>query len=549
MILSDTDQCPQCGHTFYQRRGTDAQPTTPQVRRGAAEVRVACPHCSEMVRAGLVRCWNCNGFMKEEIAARYADLTTNPQKIIYSMIPPEERTDYLPARTAQSNDDSDGFTLADDVLTDAASGFGFALPAASANAPIADLSASPDRPQSTTPGGTGVIADALLTDTAPADKSTAAGDKSGTSEKSAEGASSKAGGSGTDDLFSIAMQEQREDRRRRNERQAERAKRQMLLPCKCGAWVRVTDDLAGKVVRCRQCRQPVQVPEIRRRVTEKKEESTAPKLDVTWVNDVWFHVLTPTSVVLKPGSAAAQHTEADIAITDTGIHIIAFESGEKKKKSLLSFGSADKKQDRTAHRKQVRDEIAAKGQLSGLTGCDVRSIGIDDVRSLKLVQPIVKVQESMFAGVPIFGEGRIAVFLPIAREQGQQAYCSFTISSWRILAARLKELFSLELPTADNGVPEAEKSDTHSCFVNQSKVESIRNLVYYQQDSGFELELSGYRCTACGAVVSEEGRKKNKLGGANGSGIAKAKCPKCSGKMGEDKLFRLKKVAEKPAAE
>jgi DNA-directed RNA polymerase subunit RPC12/RpoP len=107
----------------------------------------------------------------------------------------------------------------------------------------------------------------------------------------------------------------------------------------------------------------------------------------------------------------------------------------------------------------------------------------------------------------------------------------------------------VELPTTDNGVPEGEKSDTHSCFINQSRVESIRNLVYYQQDSGFELELSGYRCTACGAVVSEEGRKKNKLGGANGSGIAKAKCPKCSGKMGEDKLFRLKKTGEKPAAE
>jgi len=550
MILSDTDECPQCGHTFYQRRGTEAQPTVAPVRRASAEVRVGCPHCGEMVRAGLVRCWNCNGFMKQEIAARYADLTTNPQKIIYSTIPLEERTDYLPARAGQSNDDSDGFTLADDVLSDSVAGGGFTLPESTTSAAVADLSGSPDRPQSTTPGGRGVIADALEADGSSAEKPAAGGDKSGSAgDKSAEAAGAKSGGSANEDLFSIAMQEQRDDRRRKNERLAERAKRQMLLPCKCGAWVRVMDDMAGKVVRCRQCREPVQVPEIRRRAAEKKEESSVPKLDVTWVNDVWFHVLTPTSVVLKPGSAAAQHTEADIAITDTGVYIIAFESGEKKKKSLLSFGSSDKKQDRTAHRKQVRDEIAAKGQLTGLTGCDVRSISPDEVRSLKLVQPIVKVQESMFAGVPIFGEGRIAIFLPIAREQGQQAYCSFTISAWRILAGRLKELFGLELPTAENGVPETEKTDTSSCFVNQSKVESVRNLVYYQQDPGFELELSGFRCTACGAVVSEEGRKKNKLGGANGSGIARAKCPKCSGKMGEEKLFRLKKVAEKPAAE
>jgi len=549
MILSDTDECPQCGHAFFQRRGTDAQPASAVARRTTNEVRIGCPHCGEMVRAGLVRCWNCNGFMKQEIAARYADLTTNPQKIIYSTIPLEERTDYLPARSGQAGDDSDGFTLADDVLSDSVMGSGFATPTTMTGA-AAEFTMSPDKPQSTTPGGRPIIADAIEGDSPAGEKSATADAKTGTpSDKPADAGTAKSSANATDDLFSIALQEQREDRKRRNERQAERAKRQMLLPCKCGAWVRVTDEMAGKVVRCRQCRQPVQVPEIRRRQTEKKEESTVPKLEITWVNDVWFHVLTPTSVVLKPGSAAAQHTEADIAITDSGLHVIAFESGDKKKKSLLSFGSSDKKQDRTAHRKQVRDEIAAKGSLTGLTGCDVRSISSEDVRSLKLVQPIVKVQESMFAGVPIFGEGRIAVFLPIAREQGQQAYCSFTITAWRTLAARLKEQFSVELPTTDNGVPEGEKSDTHSCFINQSRVESIRNLVYYQQDSGFELELSGYRCTACGAVVSEEGRKKNKLGGANGSGIAKAKCPKCSGKMGEDKLFRLKKAGEKPAAE
>lgn len=549
MILSDTDECPQCGHAFFQRRGTDAQPASAVARRTTNEVRVGCPHCGEMVRAGLVRCWNCNGFMKQEIAARYADLTTNPQKIIYSTIPLEERTDYLPARSGQVGDDSDGFTLADDVLSDSVTGSGFATPTTTTGA-AAEFTVSPDKPQSTTPGGRPIIADAIEGDLPAGEKSATADAKPGTpSDKPSDAGTGKSSANATDDLFSIALQEQREDRKRRNERQAERAKRQMLLPCKCGAWVRVTDEMAGKVVRCRQCRQPVQVPEIRRRQTEKKEESTVPKLEITWVNDVWFHVLTPTSVVLKPGSASAQHTEADIAITDSGLHVIAFESGDKKKKSLLSFGSSDKKQDRTAHRRQVRDEIAAKGSLTGLTGCDVRSISSEDVRSLKLVQPIVKVQESMFAGVPIFGEGRIAVFLPIAREQGQQAYCSFTITAWRTLAARLKEQFSVELPTTDNGVPEGEKSDTHSCFINQSRVESIRNLVYYQQDSAFELELSGYRCTACGAVVSEEGRKKNKLGGANGSGIAKAKCPKCSGKMGEDKLFRLKKAGEKPAAE
>lgn len=557
VILSDTDQCPDCGHIFYQRRSSDtsgsAANTEAAAPRSAGGVREACPHCGEMVRAGLLRCWSCNGFMRADIAARYHDLTTNPQKIIYSTIPLEQRQDFLPARaaTGPSVDDADEFTLSDDVMA----GTGWTTGNQTAS-PFVDLESlpvvdGPDKPKTVTPGA----------ETTPAadkskDKATAEAPGTSSGETSAEStASSKAGEGSTaargasDDLFAIAMQEQKDDKRRKNERLAERQKRQMLMPCKCGAWIRVQDDMAGKVVRCKQCREAVQVPEIRRKSAEKKEEKTVPKLDITWINDVWFHALTPTSVVLKPGSLTAQHSEADIALTDAGVHIVAFTAGEPKKKSILSFGAPDKKLDRTSHRKQVRDQVEATGELKGLTNCDVRTIARDQVAELKLVQPVVKVHESMFAGVPVFGEGRIAVYLPIAQEAGQQAYCSFTLSAWRSFSNRLKELFDVQLPAAENGVPEAERSETLSCFVNQSRVESVKNLIYYQQDPLFELEITGYRCKACGAAVSEEGRKKNKLGGANGKGIAKAKCPKCSGKMGEEPLYKLKKVAEKPAGE
>ena len=165
------------------------------------------------------------------------------------------------------------------------------------------------------------------------------------------------------------------------------------------------------------------------------------------------------------------------------------------------------------------------------------------------MQPVTKAHESMFAGVPVFGEGRIALFMPVSADDGQQAFCSFALTSWRQAAEKLKALFGIEIPTADNGVPENEKADTLSCFVNQSKVESIRNLIYYQKDPAFELELTGHRCKSCGTVISEEGRAKNKLGGANGKGIAKAKCPKCSGKMGEEPLYKIKKSAEAATGE
>ena len=550
VILSDTDQCPDCGHVFYKRRGSEVTDntfgTSTDAPRAAGGVREACPHCGEMVRAGLLRCWSCNGFMRADIAARYHDLTTNPQKIIYSTIPPEQRQDYLPARASMAPgvEDADEFTLADDLLPMGSRKADAAPPAVAAvvlDAITKPVSDGPDKPQTVTPGGdASAPVGAKAADTAEPEKAAAAA-------KSADGAAPAK--PVTDDLFAIAMQEQKDDRRRRNERMAERQKRQMLMPCKCGAWIRVQDDMAGKVVRCRQCQNPVQVPEIRRKSVEKKEEKVVPRLDVTWINDVWFHVLTPTSVVLKPGSLTSQHTEADIAITDSGVHIVAFSAGEPKKKSLLSFGSSDKKPDRATHRRQVREQVDATGDLKALTNCEVRTISREQAAELKLVQPVVKVHESMFAGVPVFGEGRIAVYLPIAQEAGQQAYCSFPLSAWRSFSNRLRELFGVQLPSAENGVPDSEKAETLSCFVTQAKVESVRNLIYYQQDPSFELELTGYKCKACGAAVSEEGRKKNKLGGANGKAIAKAKCPKCSGKMGEEPLYKLKKVAEKTASE
>ena len=51
------------------------------------------------MRAGLVRCWSCNGFMRDDVAKKYQDLTENPQPIIFSEGGNEG---YIPARHGQS---------------------------------------------------------------------------------------------------------------------------------------------------------------------------------------------------------------------------------------------------------------------------------------------------------------------------------------------------------------------------------------------------------------------------------------------------------------
>ncbi len=557
LILSDTDQCPECGHVFYQRRDSLVSATMDVDTLKTASVHEACPHCGELVRSGLVRCWSCNGFMRADIAARYKDLTSNPQRIIYSTIPLADRTDFLPARSDLADGsrpvvyDADGFSFDEEPDNGE-------LPEFDLDGPLVAPSPSnktvesaksksalpdgPDKPQSTTPGG-------VRPSPAKSESTAASGatEAAANADTAASGRPSKAGETvaSDDDLFSIAMQEEREVKKRRVTKIAERQKKQMLVPCSCGAWIRVLEDQGGKTVRCRQCKQAVQIPEIRRRSEKKDDKPAVARMNIAWISDVWFHSISPTSLVLKPGSLADKHTEADLAFTDSGLHVVTFGSADKKKKTGLSFGAA-KKPDIAAQRQQFRDQVVAAGELKSAAGAEVRSISGDRIREIRLVQPILKAQESMFAGVPVFGEGRIAVFLPIDAEEGQQLFCSFALNAWRIMAERLKVLFNFELPAAENGVPESEKSETLSCFVNQSKVEAVKNLTYYQKDSAFELELTGYRCKACSVAISEEGRKKNKLGGTNGAGIAKAKCPKCSQKMGEERLYKIKKSPGSP---
>lgn len=519
-----------------------------------------------MVRTGLVRCWSCNGFMREDVAARYRKMTANPQQIIYSTIPANQRTDYLPPRVVNDASvpkayDSESFELSGSVnnaAPAAAAEDGFELgsntkkstptaqPAAQITQPATstqNLAAAkqvasvdgPDKPKEQTPGGA-----ASAPSSGNADQASVPG-----TEPSAK--PTRGPKPADDDLLSIAIQDEREVKKRRSDKLADRKQKQMLVPCTCGAWIRVHESQAGKSVRCRKCKQPVLVPQIRRKPEKRKTEKAgaAASLDVTWIEGVRFIRLAPTSIVLKPGSVADKFVEADLAITDAQVVVVAFTGGAKKKAGLLSKAP---KIDRVEQRKQLRDQISKSGNFNGLVDVEIHTISAGHVAEIRLVQPILKASESMFAGVPVFGGGRLAVFLPITLENGDQAYCSQTLSSFRLLNDLLKKKFNLELPAVENGVPAAEKIDSLNCFINQSRVESLRDVNYYEQDPAFELELSGFRCKACTAVISEEGRLKNKLGGANGKAIAKAKCPKCSGKMGEERLYRIKKAGNPDVA-
>src|SRR5262245_60938288 len=88
LLLGDTLQCPTCHHVLDEKRAADiVADDKPAATAGTHD---PCPGFGEMVRRGLVRCFNCGTFMRGEIAESYQRLKSTPSQVIYSEVPEKE---------------------------------------------------------------------------------------------------------------------------------------------------------------------------------------------------------------------------------------------------------------------------------------------------------------------------------------------------------------------------------------------------------------------------------------------------------------------------
>ena len=553
-ILADTKECPQCGHVIDASQPKPKETSEEVGTRKFRDMFDPCPKCSELVRSGLVRCWNCNAFMRADIEARYRELKSQPQAIIFSDIPAEKRTEMLPAREssdgkysremfdAEEEEDAE-FTLNNLPVSDA-SGSEFELDSAPPAAAVPKPSA-PSAPP---------VVNEESTDTAAVEKTDgAAASVPSTSDKArpddaaaADGVDSKETAPASKeqksaddvDLVGIAMQDEKEEKRRQREKVMDSRRKRILLPCSCGAWIRVSHDQGGRTLRCKQCKNPFIVPEIKKKEKGPQEarRSNAPQIKVGWLEDLQLHVIAPTDVVLKPGSLAKTFENMDGIFHETGLYLVKYAAAAKKS----MFGkAADGPPAVGQQRAQVREHIQKTGAIAELPFGELHTVSTENTSKIRLIQPVAEAHESMFAGVPVFGDGQIAVYLPLALEENRQAFISMPLSVYRRFSEQVSDLFGLKLAAEENGVPVAEETDTLFCALSEVKIESVKSLAYYQNDPGFEVELTGYVCGTCGAAITESSRKNKKLGGAAGKGLAKAKCPKCSNKFGDQKAYRV----------
>jgi predicted Zn-ribbon and HTH transcriptional regulator len=145
----------------------------------------------------------------------------------------------------------------------------------------------------------------------------------------------------------------------------------------------------------------------------------------------------------------------------------------------------------------------------------------------------------MFAGVPVFGDGRIAVRLPKQDESPNPQFLSFSLSEFRRFSKILEEFYGLQGLGADCGIPLEDVFSERYCHFSNQPLRILEHIEFYKDDAGFKLKVIGYKCAGCGLVVSEESREKEQIGGKAAKKIAKAKCPKCKKPFGDLPQFSL----------
>lgn len=553
LLLSDTAECPNCHYVLHHNQPVKlSELRTHSEVMGKSANEIPCPDCGEMVRKELVRCYQCGAFLRKDIAEIYqrmrenAPVTTVP---VTREIPRSGSTGptYVLGSDAPPLAQDDDFELGAGVT-------------AVAPSPASAAAGSPEATYSLTGAGANVTvptgsASAELPDV-PIDDEDDKSKKPAATESRTEVPHSEA--TAGDVLLDIAKQEEEEVESRRKQRSKRRPgelRTGFIIFCPWGHQIEVQEKHRGQIGKCPRCKAPFIVPLAK---FEDKPAEAAPATAVAasapaepagalapgkftrWLQDVHIHSLDPTKLKLKPGSLEGTFDLQDMGFGLDGILLLTL----TKKGGL--FGGADKKKPEV--RAAAVAHLAAGRPLNELQVAGQRLFAPDTIKQIQVVQPVIYAHESMFAGIPVFGANRIAVRLPKPAEGIELLFASFWLSEFREFAKQLEEVFGIPKLGEDVGVPLADKLVELKCHYTEQTFQALENADYHRADPNLKLVIVGRKCEGCGLIVSEDGRKKEKLGGADGKGIAKAKCPKCQKKFGSFTFYAVEaSAASEPA--
>ena len=375
---------------------------------------------------------------------------------------------------------------------------------------------------------------------------------------------------GGDVLLDAALAEQAEAEkraklgRRRHRRTAITglAADRILIFCPKGHRIQVQEKHRGRTGRCPNCKALFFVPLPETNQTDGQagggaatagtgeassaapDAAAAPVGYTKWITDVRLHRINPAKLKLKPGSLEAEYQTVDLGASPENLLVAVVFSGSGP------FRGMQEPKKKPVTRQAMLDHLAAKKPLDELPVGGKYPLTPDLLAQLKIVQPAVPGEESLFADVPVFGTGRIAVRLaPADVNKGdgnnERAYLSFTLSQFRDFSQMLSESFGLADYGAGTSIPLVDDLTEATCHYSETVMHPLapKGLEYYRADPAIKLVVLGRRCEKCSLIVSEDSRKKEKIGGASDASVAKAKCPKCKSKFGDVTLYGVKSSA------
>jgi hypothetical protein len=482
----------------------DAQPA----KTKQSKYEDTCPQCGAQVRVGVVRCWNCKSFMKEEIEIEYNRMISKPRPIIYSDPTYGEESDF------ELSEDS-SFVASDDDFA----------PLGESAAPQAEAQSDTYRVAGEAPPSSPEAASPPVQEPASSEPPPAEADDVPHSVAT-----------GGEALWEIAKQESERKPSSGRRKPARKARPGFLFVfCPHGHRVEVQEKHRGRIGACPKCKAPFTVPPKPSDLPassdgEQSEASRDPaKLDRHFPA-MHVHLVEPTKLKIKQGSLAKTFEELDLCFGQDGLAMV----------SLAKKGMRGPKPEQI--RKELIEHLENDLKLKNVPG-DLRHLfDIEELRQLATVHPTAYAHESIFGGINVFGPGMIAVRLP-GREAGKLEFVSMSLSVFRRFRQQLLEQCGHELKFEADLIPLEETTTPALCHYTDKPIRYLGNIELYENDPEFTLELVGWKCQACGLTVSEDGRKKENIGGKNGKAIAKAKCPKCSNPFGRNPLYALQQEA------
>lgn len=353
---------------------------------------------------------------------------------------------------------------------------------------------------------------------------------------------------GGEALFAAAMEEEKDSAKLRKMGGRRKANPEEMPPgtfkifCPNGHRVLVHDRHRGRAGRCPSCKAVFFVPVVDAAAQAAADAAAAvPTGPLThaagdytdWMFELKLHTINPQKLKLKPGAMATEYDIADVAFSaqDMLVALVFKRAG--------AFAAMSEKKKKPATRLAVGDYLQTKKPVSGLPVPFQTLVTQAEAGMLKIVQPASPGEESIFAGIPVFGPGCIVVRLPVLLDGGTRAYLSFSLSEFREFARLLEQVFGIVNYGQELGIPLTDTISTYKCHYSENELHSLDRAEFYLTDPALKPIILGRRCAGCGLVVSEDARKKEKIGGKTDVSIAKATCPKCKKKFGDITLFGL----------